>query len=177
MSKVTVLNSVKLPARYNEFAKRVPVAILEEFRIYLQAFAKGKQNHIVMNGYLADTCAKVPVLREGLRQYRTERVLSRDYLGRNLSYTQITNAINKAMREGKLTKPSVRIKGCTIIVNDAVYRFNYDVQSKGLTLEYINGRPIGVMNTERQTELLNGDLKFCNPSVCEMKWVREKVCT
>jgi hypothetical protein len=162
------LLSVKLPYRLEDVIKKTNGKGLIECKINLEGLINEPEHVIPIYGEMRKHCINPD--RCGVKKrkvwYRTSLTLRHPPI--NLKAIFDDNL--KQMSEHGFININQRITRFVFEIGNNKYLFTISAVGRGNVLTHINGIGIGEMSLETQMALLEGDLKFCAPSRCRMKY-------
>lgn len=175
----TDLISVKLPSNIDDFIERCSEEIPVEWSFAVDAFVKEPEHTIPVNGYFSKFCEKKPVLTKNQIRYRMQRNLKSAQQGKKMDLKRVKESLAKSILANGFSSFTIQIRSATFFIHKKKYFFGYHAPAKMIVLKSIDNKPIGKMTKEKQEALLceEGDLHFCFPSVCRLRWKKDVVCT
>lgn len=174
-SKETELRSCKLPHHYQEFIEKIGETKVLSITVHLRTYVREPVHRISIGRYFANQLTN-RVKDIHLNKQKVCYSTSFTVINPTALELDMKRTLTYTTSQGVEYPARINVMACDLFVNDIVYGFRYHTPAQSLVLKYIDKEPIGIMDNDSQVELLNGDLKFCLPSVCRLEYERKIIC-
>lgn len=166
--------SVKLPQEVEKLEHVVAEQYVKKMDLGLTAYLAKPQNVVEFeNPNATKYFERQLAILEQAPRYHAKRIAAKNP---PIDVAEMREALEKELHDNGMKDVYIVCKYIIIEIDGQDYHFKYHRPSKALILHKINQDLVGSMKQRKRDELLAGELSFCAPSRCVIRYTREVIC-